>query len=111
MIEHFTVFDKGGVVLWSYTFSKLKTNAINELISRVLLEVRLIYFSSTLKPRGADLGFLATRNEAASSPLRTKSIQLSGHLQMNTIWSLLYVLNFIRKGTVGSNVSRFFFGR
>jgi hypothetical protein len=38
MIEQFTVFTKGGVVLWKKNFSTLKGQPIHELIRKVLLQ-------------------------------------------------------------------------
>jgi signal recognition particle receptor subunit alpha len=40
MLEHVIAFSKGGIVLWSYSFDKLRGNPINNLIRSVLLEVR-----------------------------------------------------------------------
>eukprot|EP01114_Cavostelium_apophysatum_P021575 TRINITY_DN7572_c0_g1_i1.p1 TRINITY_DN7572_c0_g1~~TRINITY_DN7572_c0_g1_i1.p1 ORF type:complete len:607 (+),score=211.21 TRINITY_DN7572_c0_g1_i1:88-1908(+) len=40
MIDHFTIFSKGGVVLWSITQAKLRGSPIDTLIRSVLLEER-----------------------------------------------------------------------
>lgn len=39
MIDHFSIFTTGGIVLWQYTQGKIRSNPINELIRIVLLEV------------------------------------------------------------------------
>jgi hypothetical protein len=40
MIDHFTIFTKGGLVLWSYTQAKLKGTPVDALVRTVLLEER-----------------------------------------------------------------------
>lgn len=39
MIDHFSIFTKSGIVLWSYNLAKLKGNPIDNLIRNVILEV------------------------------------------------------------------------
>lgn len=40
MLDHFVIFRKNGLVLWSKTFTELEGNPIERLISDVLLEER-----------------------------------------------------------------------
>mmetsp|Transcript_14817 Transcript_14817/g.20666 ORF Transcript_14817/g.20666 Transcript_14817/m.20666 type:complete len:595 (-) Transcript_14817:42-1826(-) len=40
MLDHFSIFTKGGIVLWSYNQAKLKGSPIDNLIRTVLLEER-----------------------------------------------------------------------
>jgi hypothetical protein len=38
MIEQFTIFTQGGIVVWQKNFSPLRGYPINELIHKVLLQ-------------------------------------------------------------------------
>ena len=40
MIDHFTIFTKGGLVLWSYTQATIKGSPIDSLIRTALVEER-----------------------------------------------------------------------
>jgi signal recognition particle receptor subunit alpha len=40
MLDHFTIFNRGGIVLWERTWEKLKGNPINHLIQTIFLEER-----------------------------------------------------------------------
>jgi hypothetical protein len=40
MLDKIAVFTKGGIVLWSESFTTLVGNPIDELVQTVLLEVR-----------------------------------------------------------------------
>jgi len=40
MLDHFTIFTKGGIVLWSNNETKLKGNPVDNLVRSVLLEER-----------------------------------------------------------------------
>ena len=46
MLDLFTIFSKGGIVLWYFQgTSQLLTNSVNELIKSVILQVNFIYFN------------------------------------------------------------------
>ena len=40
MIEHFTIFTRGGLVLWNYKFGQLAGAPVDSLVRAVLAEVR-----------------------------------------------------------------------
>ncbi|KAI8052479.1 SRP54-type protein [Syncephalis plumigaleata] len=40
MLDHFTVFTRGGIVLWSSSFSQLQGDPVNDLVREVLVEER-----------------------------------------------------------------------
>lgn len=45
MLEHFSIFTKSGIVLWSHTWAVLKNpNPVDTLISTVLIQVRLFFW-------------------------------------------------------------------
>jgi hypothetical protein len=47
MLDLFTIFSKGGIVLWYFQgTSQLLTNSVNELIKSVILQVKI--FTSVL---------------------------------------------------------------
>ncbi len=49
MLDLFTIFSKGGIVLWYFQgTSQLLTNSVNELIKSVILQV-VSYFNSVNK--------------------------------------------------------------
>ncbi|KAI9590958.1 SRP54-type protein [Syncephalis fuscata] len=40
MLDHFTIFTRGGIVLWSSSFSPLQSNPVDDLVREVLVEER-----------------------------------------------------------------------
>ena len=48
MLEQFVVFNKGGLILWSYTFEKPKGEPVNDLIQTILIEVHRLLTSNLI---------------------------------------------------------------
>lgn len=53
MLDFFTIFTVGGLVLWSQEWTKLRGNPINELIKKVFLEVCSGFAMFFLSPEGS----------------------------------------------------------
>lgn len=50
MLDLFTIFSKGGIVLWCFqSTSQIFTPSVNALIKTVLLQVRIIYLTIDFK--------------------------------------------------------------
>ena len=94
MLDLFTIFTKGGIVLWYFQGTALSlTPAVNALIKSVILQVLALLKNSKLYNTNCSTSFLSylLRSEEALMPSTTRLLLWSSRWTMSTSLSLWWV--------------------